>query len=138
AGGEQPERAGTQARARSARLAAARVGPQTRALAGRVGGAGQPRSAGPGTASALPRPPATGALAGDGHALARRRNTRRTRGPPAGDVGPGAGLRATQTLPLRRLRVRGTPALLAMPRLPGLGQLPGPARGRTLTPPQRP
>ena len=39
------------------------------------------------------------------------------------------------TLPLRRLRLRGQAALLAMPGLPGLGQLSRPAGGRTLTHP---
>src|SRR5690606_8973361 len=47
---------------------------------------------------------------------------------------PGSGQRSLAALPLRRVWLRGPPALLAMPRLPGLGQLPGPARRGALSP----
>jgi tetratricopeptide (TPR) repeat protein len=74
---------------------------------------------------------------GRGRQVDRRREAGARTVPSRRATRTGPGREAPHPLPLRRLRLRGQAAFLAMPRLPGLGQLPGRAGSKSYDPPPK-
>jgi Tfp pilus assembly protein PilF len=117
-----------------------RAGPAANQLraGARAGHDGSDRPSGSGQQWRRPRglhpPSGARALADRGGPLDRRRKAGARPVPSVGPACAGPCCQAPEPLPLCRLWLRGQGSFLAVPRLPGLGQLPPAAGRRTLRP----